>query len=84
MGTIGFMLTGQIITKDKVNDHLSDTYIEVFPQGKIADVDFMASIPKEHRTYSKHCRSNSPTPILVRLSYWETVRPDNCQSIARS
>lgn len=65
------MKTGNDVKKDSTNDHLDDTYIEVYPRGDVRDLSVTTRIPKKHKTYSKHAVIHGQSPILVRKSYYD-------------
>ena len=65
------MKTGNIVFEDSTNDHLDDTYIEVYPNGDVCDLSVTTRIPKEHKSYSKRVVQSGPSPLLVRKSYWD-------------
>jgi hypothetical protein len=65
------MKTGDIVTRDIINRHLDDDYIEVFPNGNLRDLSITTRIPAQHKTFSRYSPKEGQSPLLVRKSYWD-------------
>lgn len=69
------MKTGTTVNPTKENKHLSEPYIEVYPDGTVKDFAAMNKIPKEHRSFDARIIPATgrvgQSAILVRKSYWD-------------
>lgn len=72
------MRTVETIKRDLVNDHLAEgvEYLEVFPEGTMAELAVMRSIPVGLRTYSKKPFLRGQSPLLVCKAYWQAQCAD--------
>ena len=69
------MKTGATINPTKENKHLTEPYIEVYPDGTVKDFVAIDKIPKEHRSFDAMIipatGREDQSAILIRKSYWD-------------
>jgi hypothetical protein len=65
------MRIGKVVKPDGVNYHLDSEFIEVFPEGNVADLCITTAIPAEHKRASYYETKNGQSPLLVRKRYWD-------------
>jgi hypothetical protein len=74
------MKTGNIINSSLENKHLTEPYIELYPDGGVRDFTQINRIPKEHRSYDARFIPDTgrigQSAILVRKSYYDATRPN--------
>lgn len=70
------MRVGKIIKRSSYEDHLDNAkWVQIYPDGTLADIRLIQSIPPEDRTYqqSEPKHPNDQSPILVRRSAWKAL-----------
>lgn len=65
------MRIGNVVRRDADNTHLDEEFIEIYPNGDETDIAIMRKIPKGDKTATHLEVPTGPTPILVRLRYYQ-------------
>jgi len=70
------MRLGNIITADPLfNPDLPGEWLELFPDGSVADMTITTRIPRDKKRASGKPASKGQSPLLVELKWWNEHGP---------